>query len=175
MSRTISARMKTATTIPKPKRAENEAFMKLYCACLSGAASQLEQTYNNEDGRYCGDVFADHGKTLHNRECLRWLPPSRKHAQIIRMISNCRRFKRKRKPDSRRKRRNLFAKNRMPASKAESSISGMPTLDEIRRRDQRRAHLRSQSSVSGQAIFRQTKWSVCFGEQSRGHRRRDSL
>jgi hypothetical protein len=61
--------MKTATSIPKPKLAEAEAFMKLYCACLSGAASQLEQTYNNEDGHYCGDVFADDAKTLRNREC----------------------------------------------------------------------------------------------------------
>ena len=54
--------MKTATTIQKPKRAEAKAFIKLCCACLSGAASQLEQTYNNEEGRYCGDVFADGAK-----------------------------------------------------------------------------------------------------------------
>jgi hypothetical protein len=69
MSRTTSARMKTVTMIPKPKRTEDEAFMKLYCACLSGVASQLEQTFNNKDGRYCGDVFADDQKSLLNREC----------------------------------------------------------------------------------------------------------
>ena len=68
MPRTTSARMKTATVILKPKRTEDEAFMKSYCSRLSGVASQLEQTFN-EDGRYRGDVFADDQNSLLNREC----------------------------------------------------------------------------------------------------------
>ena len=56
--------MKTATTIPKPKLSADETFLKLLCACLSGVASQLEQTFSN-DGLPAQDIFSE---DLCNRE-----------------------------------------------------------------------------------------------------------
>jgi hypothetical protein len=48
----------------KPKLAEDETFMKLYCACLSGVASQLEQTFSN-DGLPAHDIYSEN---LRHRE-----------------------------------------------------------------------------------------------------------
>jgi hypothetical protein len=47
---------------------DSALFLRLYCACLSGAASQREQVFNDEDGRYCGDVFSSDAKSLLERE-----------------------------------------------------------------------------------------------------------
>ena len=42
--------------------------MRLYCACLSGISSQLEQTWYNEDRQFRGDVYASDAKTFRLRE-----------------------------------------------------------------------------------------------------------
>jgi hypothetical protein len=53
------------TRKPNVALSDDSTFMELYCACLNGVASQLEQTFSPDEGLRPQDIYCDHQR---NRE-----------------------------------------------------------------------------------------------------------